>query len=396
MTNYLILMIFLLSTLWSTAHPWKPKHFIIIDTDASVDDFYTLNTLLSDPEVRVLAIIISSGATPAQVGYQKVKCLLADKHHEGILVGINEQKVLLQPDKTAMAFSWSNSNYPNFVEQSVQQVLERIAKHNHEPLTFINLAGLQTLNLFLNANPESKKQIKEILWNIEEPINKAFNYRLAPNAYQELTEKALSIKTQNTLRELFSDQELFLGHQQAFNTFPLDSSHYISEIALHAKSTQEKYGVTEWGACVITNELHRHVGIYAIIGVKMGIRALEYFGAGVDEMRITSYAGTFPPISCINDGIQASTGATLGHGLIKIAQTNTPEPKMVFEYLGQELCITLKPDYKKQVQRDLQQLAAVHGINNDIYWELVRKIALNCWFNWDRDEIFELNCESNP
>ena len=47
----------------------------------------------------------------------------------------------------------------------------------------------------------------------------------------------------------------------------------------------------------MTNEIHGHTGIYSIIGAKMGIRAMEYFNVGVNNLMITSFAGSEPPLS---------------------------------------------------------------------------------------------------
>jgi pyrimidine-specific ribonucleoside hydrolase len=159
--------------------------------------------------------------------------------------------------------------------------------------------------------------------------------------------------------------------------------------------TIQKYGNEEWAACVLTNELHRHVGIYAIIGAKMGIRAREYFGAGVDEMKLISYAGNYPPISCMNDGLQVSTGATVGHGLLTVLPNVEAQPKVIFEYLGQQIEFTLKEEYRQKLEKEVKQLAIIYGINSNIYWDLVRQIALNCWFNWDRNELFEISRVAN-
>ncbi len=46
----------------------------------------------------------------------------------------------------------------------------------------------------------------------------------------------------------------------------------------------------------------------ATIGVKMGIRAREYFNIGVDDILVTTYAGHKPPVSCMNDGLQVGNG----------------------------------------------------------------------------------------
>jgi pyrimidine-specific ribonucleoside hydrolase len=97
---------------------------------------------------------------------------------------------------------------------------------------------------------------------------------------------------------------------QVIQTMPVDTSFYMIDIQPFVTDIRNKYGEDEWTSGVIANELHRHLGVFAIIGVKMGIRAREYFCTGVDEMTVTTHAGATPPLSCMNDGIQVSTGAT--------------------------------------------------------------------------------------
>jgi len=77
-----------------------------------------------------------------------------------------------------------------------------------------------------------------------------------------------------------------------------------------------KFGLVEWKAISMTNEIHGHTGIYSIIGAKMGIRAMEYFNVGVNNLEeVTTFAGNNSPLSCFNDGVQISTGATIGQVL---------------------------------------------------------------------------------
>jgi pyrimidine-specific ribonucleoside hydrolase len=189
--------------------------------------------------------------------------------------------------------------------------------------------------------------------------------------------------------------ELIIGYagnqNQVFDKFPLDSGRYQSDVSEIMFPTIKKYGTEEWVAGVIANELHRHLGVYAIIGTKMGIRAREYFGAGIDEMKIVSSAGVIPPFSCMNDGLQVSTGATLGHGLISIKKDTLKLPEAEFSYMGRKVTISLKEKYRKRIESEISGYRLVYGLDSDIYWELVRKAALSYWSNWDRHEIFILN-----
>jgi pyrimidine-specific ribonucleoside hydrolase len=122
----------------------------------------------------------------------------------------------------------------------------------------------------------------------------------------------------------------------------------------------------------------------------MGIRAREYFGAGIDEMQVVSYAGTNPPFSCMNDGLQISTGATLGHGLIKLKADSLKLPKADFTYMNRKISINLKIDYQKRVESEIKNLVILYGLDTNLYWDLVRKRAIDYWKYWDRHEIFEL------
>ena len=181
-----------------------------------------------------------------------------------------------------------------------------------------------------------------------------------------------------------------VNQNQVLVSFPMDTSAYFPDVMKKMKSTLQRYGKDEWVACVLGNELHRHLGVYAVIGTKMGIRAREYFGAGVDEFKVLSFAGEVPPYSCLNDGIQVSTGATLGHGLIHISQDTARLPGAYFTYLGQTIEISLKEEYREKIEKEINDLSSVYSLNSNIYWEFVRIAALNYWANWDRHNIFTI------
>jgi len=152
----------------------------------------------------------------------------------------------------------------------------------------------------------------------------------------------------------------------------------------------ERYGMDEWSSGVLANELHRHLGVFAIIGVKMGIRAREYFDTGVDEFRVKSFAGSIPPVSCFNDGLQVSTGATPGHGLLTVINDQPVSPSAEFTYLNRKIRLTLKPEITGKITSELQEINFVYGLDSNTYWELVRKNSIKYWLSMDRHEIFEI------
>lgn len=183
------------------------------------------------------------------------------------------------------------------------------------------------------------------------------------------------------------------SESRVFYGFPTDESLYAQDVVPIIRQTVEKYGPSEWRAGVLTNELHGHLGIYATIGVKMGIRAREYFDIGVDDILVTSYAGKHPPVSCMNDGLQVSTGATVGHGLITVADVERPRPEAAFEFKDKTIRLSLKPQYEERIRKDVQKGVQKFGTDSEEYWQYIRDLALQYWSDFDRHEIFDIRIE---
>jgi len=177
---------------------------------------------------------------------------------------------------------------------------------------------------------------------------------------------------------------------QVFEKFPDELLFYQRDVQEIMVETIDKYGFTEWRICVLTNELHGHLGIYAVVGAKMGLRAREYYNIGLDEMKIITYAGNNPPISCMNDGLQVSTGSTTGHGLLIISDQKPVIPSADFSFNGNTIRLTLKKDYAEIISNDIRNAVVMYGLESDFYWITVRRLALNYWSNWNRNEIFDI------
>ncbi len=173
-----------------------------------------------------------------------------------------------------------------------------------------------------------------------------------------------------------------------FVNFPDDRRSFQYDVRQIMDSAISRYGYDEWKANIMTDEFHGHLGVFSIVGAKMGIRAREFFVVGPDVIRVTSYAGLKPPYSCLNDGIQVSTGATLGMGTIQVAKDSLTVPSAVFTYKNHSIRITLKPEYLKQVNEDINEGIVKFGLMDDGYWKLVRRNALKYWLDWDRNIIF--------
>lgn len=177
-------------------------------------------------------------------------------------------------------------------------------------------------------------------------------------------------------------------NNRVFTGFPLDPALYKPDYASMLVETVRKYGSIEWKAICMTNEIHGHTGIYSIIGAKMGIRAMDFFNVGVNNLIATSYAGHDPPLSCFNDGIQISTGATIGQGLIAIADSVSAIPSALFEFNRHKVRISVRPEMARQMQNDIRFGVQTFGALTDSYWTYIEQLAIRYWADFDRNKIF--------
>lgn len=171
-----------------------------------------------------------------------------------------------------------------------------------------------------------------------------------------------------------------------------------------AERTIARWGKEEWRAVILTNEIHGHIGIYSTIGAKMGIYALEFISRCCNKMenlKVLSFAGSRPPISCFNDGLQISTGATLGHGSIEIAKSSADaRVEAIFRFRAicgteakeMQLRVWLKEELMQQIAGDIANAVKQYGHTPD-YWLQVRRLALDYWQQWNRAEIFEAEAQ---
>jgi len=189
------------------------------------------------------------------------------------------------------------------------------------------------------------------------------------------------------------DFHLTARHSVVLKAFPTDPSLFRDDVELYVKKIIERYGLEEWKACLLTNEFHRHLGTYSIIGAKMGIRAREILEAPFDTLEVASLAGSTPPLSCMNDGLQVSTGASLGRGTINIAE-GTPKPQAIFVRGGRKVRLTVKKEVLDKIQSDIKASLKEYGGLNPAYFAHFRKLSIDYWLDLDRREIFDELTES--
>jgi pyrimidine-specific ribonucleoside hydrolase len=174
-----------------------------------------------------------------------------------------------------------------------------------------------------------------------------------------------------------------------FEGFPTNPELLRADVRLLAQQIIASHGLEEWRICVLTNEMHHHLGIFALIGAKMGLRARELLGASFGAVRVLSFAGSQPPVSCFNDGLQLSSGATLGHGNIAVADGGPARPEARFYNEGERVQLRLNGEYVQRIRSDVAGAVEQHGNLTPAYFAHIRGLALRYWRDWDRAEIFD-------
>lgn len=302
---------------------------------------------------------------------------------------IDEYGFNYEYDKEAADFVFSN----DFLIDIVSNLGNEHAVYDENLKKEISLINSFYTNL-LCKNLFSETYHYQTLWDELVPI-----YFLYPELFSMLPNKdnpKISINTdleifeiKRRIIDLFSSN-LINEKNVVFDIFPKDKSNFKYDLSIISDSIIELYGNEEWKACILTNEFHQHLGIYSIVGAKMGIAAMEYFNCQKNYLSIISYAGNKPPISCLNDGLQMSTGATLGYGMITISETENKIPEADFIYENQKIHIKLKAEYSEQIKKDIEDGILIYGNLTDGYWKLIRKLGLKYWKEWDRNQIFEI------
>ena len=104
-------------------------------------------------------------------------------------------------------------------------------------------------------------------------------------------------------------------------------------------------------------QFHGHLGPYAVIGYKMGKIAKKQLGSDPFSKEAVIWTGTKPPLSCIIDGIQISSGCTLGKGNISIRQDGVPKVQFKGEN-GSRLDII----FKKHIHQEIATIVTKENI----------------------------------
>ena len=94
---------------------------------------------------------------------------------------------------------------------------------------------------------------------------------------------------------------------------------------------------------------HGHLGPFLVLGLKAGMFANKVLGKSHFDTKVTVETEPFPPCSCIVDGIQITTGCTMGKRNIELK--NGDSLTVTFRKNNHELKLSLKTDILKQLMK---------------------------------------------
>ena len=99
-------------------------------------------------------------------------------------------------------------------------------------------------------------------------------------------------------------------------------------------------------------EFHGHGGPFIIVGLRMGLTALRRLDAfGWFNISCTAELKHEPPISCVIDGIQSSTGCTMGKN--NICVKDSPGVAATFTSGDKTLRVELKEEMLKTIRAEM-------------------------------------------
>ncbi len=217
-----------------SAHSGKPKYHVVIDTDGALDDMRSISMLLSQNDIRVLAITCSQGTLLPDSVYVKVKSLLSAFHHEGIPVGIGGKSDLGLPKWSAFAqnITWAaaaNDQKLDFGENATG-LLNSLLENYPQKLTLVALGSLKTYADWIKDHPAISGKIERIIWYNHLPFEEGFNYSVSKESYEYIRQTGIRL-------ELISNQSGRLPvNEHYLESIKAAKSVYAAQIALtHAQ-----------------------------------------------------------------------------------------------------------------------------------------------------------------
>ena len=100
-------------------------------------------------------------------------------------------------------------------------------------------------------------------------------------------------------------------------------------------------------------DFHGHLGPYAVIGYRMGLAANREFGDGAFKKIARVFSGSITPMSCMIDGIQLSSGCTMGKGNISVEEMGEPRAIFSDKEGSKSIEIALRDDVHQMIKEKM-------------------------------------------
>lgn len=101
-------------------------------------------------------------------------------------------------------------------------------------------------------------------------------------------------------------------------------------------------------------KFHGHIGPYVIIGYKIGIIANKLLDSDPFSKKVKVWTKKFPPMSCVIDGIQLSSGCTIGKGSIIVKNGEFLKTEFSNNE-GKKIQISLKMQIKEDIEQNVKK-----------------------------------------
>ncbi|UCE45593.1 MAG: formylmethanofuran dehydrogenase subunit E family protein [Methanobacteriota archaeon] len=127
------------------------------------------------------------------------------------------------------------------------------------------------------------------------------------------------------------------------------------------------------------SDFHGHIGPFVVIGYRMGLVANKLLGVDPFAKTAVAFTGGKPPRSCLVDGIQLSSGCTLGKGNIDVVDLG--EVAALFE--------SKAGDRRVKVTLQAKLLETISATPSERLESLARD-----FYSLSDDDLFEVSDES--
>ena len=102
---------------------------------------------------------------------------------------------------------------------------------------------------------------------------------------------------------------------------------------------------------------HGHPGVFLAIGIRMGLLALKYLNSkGHFELEAFIQTRERPPHRCLLDGIQFSTGCTIGKGNLSVKYSDGDIVGVFTTQPGKKFEIKVLPEFLEQIKKQMKDL----------------------------------------